>query len=351
MSLASATIGRGRGGLGSSIVFSALFFHGISGSSSADTAAIAKVTLPSLRREGYPVPFSTALLAAAGATSTLIPPSTDLILIGVVANMSIAGLFAAGLIPALINAAGLAVLVIVTSRRRGYGLPARRFDLRAAARAFVAAVPGLFMIFIILGGILGGVFTPTEASAVAVVYGLLVTLLVYRTLSVARLVTMVRETVEVSGMVLLVIAMSALLSYTLTLYQVPAALAASLDAVSTNWVVFLLLVQLLFFAISMVMDTVPALLVLMPILTPMAVARGIQPIHFGILVETNVALALAHPPAGNCLFTACAVAKVPIERVIRPLLPLLAVLIATMMVITYVEGFSMFLPRLLHLTD
>ena len=351
LGLAAATVGRGRGGLGSSIVVSALFFHGISGSSSADTAAIAKVTLPSLRRENYPLPFSTALLAAAGATSTLIPPSTDLILIGVVANMSIAGLFAAGLIPALVNAIGLIVLVIVTSRRRGYGLPARRFRWREAARALVVAIPGLLLIVIILGGILGGVFTPTEASAVAVVYGLLVTLLVYRTLTVSRLVSMVRDTVEISGMVLLVIAMSALLSYTLTLYQVPAMLATSLDAVSKNWVVFLLLVQLLFFAISMIMDTVPALLVLMPILTPMAVARGIQPIHFGILVETNVALALAHPPAGNCLFTACAVARVPIERVIRPLLPLLAMLIATMMLITYVEGFSMFLPRLLHLTD
>ncbi len=351
MTLATVTVGRGRGGLGSAIVFSALFFHGISGSSSADTAAIAKVTLPSLRRQNYPVPFSTALLAAAGATSTLIPPSTDLILIGVVANISIAGLFAAGLIPAIVNAIGLVILVVITCRRRGYGLVAEPFAWKPAARAFLDAIPGLFMIVIILGGILGGVFTPTEASAVAVVYGVFLTLVVYQTLTVTRLVTMVRDTVEISGMVLLVIAMSALLSYTLTLYQVPAMLAAGLDAFSTDKIVFLLLVQLIFFAISMVMDTVPALLVLMPILTPMAIARGIEPIHFGILVETNVALALAHPPAGNCLFTACAVAKVPIERVIKPLLPLIAVLIVTMMIITYVEGFSMFLPRLLHLTD
>jgi C4-dicarboxylate transporter DctM subunit len=351
MRLATLTVGRGRGGLGSAIVFSALFFHGISGSSSADTAAIAKVTLPSLRRQNYPLPFSTALLAAAGATSTLIPPSTDLILIGVVANMSIAGLFAAGLIPAIVNATGLAILIVLTSRRRGYGNAAEPFAWKPALWAFLDAIPGLFMIVIILGGILGGVFTPTEASAVAVVYGMFLTLVIYRTLTIARFVKMIRETVEISGMVLLVIAMSALLSYTLTLNQIPAALAEQLDSISGNKYVFLALVQLVFFAISMVMDTVPALLVLMPILTPMAIARGIEPIHFGILVETNVALALAHPPAGNCLFTACAVAKVPIERVIRPLMPLMAVLIVTMMIITYVEGFSMFLPRLLNLTN
>ena len=137
----------------------------------------------------------------------------------------------------------------------------------------------------------------------------------------------------------------------LTIYQIPTALASSLDAYTSNKYVFLLLVQILFFAIGTVVDTTPALLILMPILTPMAVARGVEPIHFGILVETNIALGMAHPPAGNCLFTACAIVKVPLEQVIRPLLPFLAVLIVTMMIITYVEGFSMFLPRLLGVAN
>ncbi len=351
MDVANMTIGRGRGGLGSAIVVAALFFHGISGSSSADTAAIGKVTLPGLRRQGYPAGFAAALLAAAGATSTLIPPSTDFILIGVVANMSIAGLFAAGLIPACINALGLILLVIYSARKNGFGKVEEPFDLKAVCWAAFKAVPGLFMIVIILGGILGGVFTPTEASAVAVVYGILLTAIVYRTLTVTRLATMFIETIEIAGMVLTVIAMSAILSYTLTIYQIPTELAAGVDAVTTNKFVFLLLVQILFFVIGTFVDTTPAILILMPILTPMAVARGVQPIHFGILVEVNIALGMAHPPAGNCLFTACAITKVPLEQVIRPLLPFIGVLIVTMMIITYVEGFSMFLPRLLGVAN
>jgi len=351
MDVANMTIGRRRGGLASAIVVAALFFHGISGSSSADTAAIGKVTLPGLRRQGYPAEFAAALLAAAGATSTLIPPSTDFILIGVVANMSIAGLFAAGLIPACINALGLILLVIYTAHRKGYGKVEQPFDLGAVSWAVFKAVPGLFMIVIILGGILGGVFTPTEASAVAVVYGIFLTVFVYRSLTVKRLVKMFIETIEIAGMVLTVIAMSAILSYTLTIYQVPTALAASVDAITSSKVIFLLLVQILFFAIGTFVDTTPAILILMPILTPMAVARGVQPIHFGILVEVNIALGMAHPPAGNCLFTACAITKIPLEQVIRPLLPFIGVLIVTMMVITYVEDFSMFLPRLLGVAN
>jgi tripartite ATP-independent transporter DctM subunit len=351
MDVANMTVGRGRGGLGSAIVVASLFFHGISGSSSADTAAIGKVTLPGLRRQGYPPQFAAALLASAGATSTLIPPSTDFILIGVVANMSIAGLFAAGLIPACVNALGLILLVIYVAHKNGYGTEHQPFDSKAVAWAVFKAIPGLFMIVIIIGGILGGVFTPTEASAVAVVYGILITTVVYRSLTIKRLVTMFRETIEIAGMVLTVIAMSAVLSYMLTIYQIPTALASSLDAFTNNKYVFLLLVQILFFAIGTVVDTTPALLILMPILTPMAVSRGVEPIHFGILVETNIALGMAHPPAGNCLFTACAIVKVPLEQVIRPLLPFLAVLIVTMMIITYVEGFSMFLPRLLGVAN
>ncbi len=246
MDVANMTVGRGRGGLGSAIVVASLFFHGISGSSSADTAAIGKVTLPGLRRQGYPPQFAAALLASAGATSTLIPPSTDFILIGVVANMSIAGLFAAGLIPACVNALGLILLVIYTAYKNGYGTEHEAFDPKAVAWAVFKAIPGLFMIVIIIGGILGGVFTPTEASSVAVVYGIFLTVFVYRSLTIKRLVTMFRETIEIAGMVLTVIAMSAVLSYTLTIYQVPTALAASLDSFTHSKILFLLLVQILF---------------------------------------------------------------------------------------------------------
>ncbi len=192
------------------------------------------------------------------------------------------------------------------------------------------------MILIILGGILGGVFTPTEAASVAVVYGLFLAGFVYRTLTIPKLIAIFRNTIEISGMVLLVIGMCALLGYVLTIFQVPGMLGKLLDVVAPDKFLFLLLVQILFFVIGIVMDTVPAILILVPMLTPMAVARGIEPIHFGILIECNVALGFITPPIGNVLFTACAVVDVPLERVMKPLLPMIAVLAVTMMIITYV---------------
>jgi C4-dicarboxylate transporter DctM subunit len=351
MELASVTVGRGRGGLGSSVVVATLFFSGISGSSTADTAAIGKITLPSLRQQGYPAPFATAILAASGATAALVPPSMDFILIGVVANISIAGLFAGGIIPACVNAAGLIAYILYRSYQRGYGTQQRSWSLVEIIVVALKAIPALIMMLIILGGILGGVFTPTEASAVAVAYGLVVTAVYYRTLTPTRLVAIMRDTIQISGVVLLVISMGALLGYTLTIFQVPAGVAEALDRLTDSKIVFLLLVQILFFIIGMFMDTTPAILILMPILTPIAVARGIEPIHFGILVETNIALGFATPPVGSCLFTACAVAKIPIETVVRPLLPMILVLVATMMIITYEGEITMVLPRLFNLTN
>jgi C4-dicarboxylate transporter DctM subunit len=350
MELASVTLGRGRGGLGSSMIASTLMFSGISGSSSADTAAIGKITLPSMKQEGYPLAFATAILAAAGGTAALVPPSNDFILIGVVANISIAGLFAAGIIPAIVNASGLMAYVIYVSRKRGYGTKAGRFSLKEMGLATLRATPALIMMAIILGGIVGGLFTPTEAASVAVAYGLLVTAFYYRSLTLEKLACILRETIQISGVVLFVISMGAILGYSLTIFQVPGQLAEALAFIDNKYL-FLLLVQIVFFLMGMFMDTTPAILILMPILTPMAVARGVEPIHFGILVETNIALGFATPPVGSCLFTACAIAKIPIESVVKPLLPMILVLTATMMVITYFEGFSMFLPRLFNLVD
>jgi C4-dicarboxylate transporter DctM subunit len=351
MDLAECTVGRGRGGLGAATVVSTMFFHGISGSSTADTAAIARVTLPTLRDQGYPVPFATAVLAAAGATATLVPPTIDLIIIGVVANISIAGLFAGGIIPAAINGIGLIIAVIYISWRKGYGNIGVSATLRQQAYAFIKAAPALMMIVIILGGILGGVFTPTESSVVAVVYGFFIATFVYRDLKLSMLPRIFRSTILLTGGVMLIIGSSSVLTYAMTINQIPQGLATELDRYASSPWLFLLMVQILFFLIGMIMDGLPALIIAMPILTPIAVAHGIQPIHFGILVEANVALALAHPPAGMCLYAACAVLQTPFEKVIRPLIPLLAVLIVTMLLITYMEKFSMFLPQLLGLTE
>src|ERR1700681_340686 len=240
MDLASITIGRGRGGLGASIVMSAMLFHGISGSSSADAAAIGKVTLPTLRAQGYPLPFSVAPLATAGATGTLIPPTNDLIIIGIVGNMSIAGLFSAGILPACLNGLGLMALVVYISLRRGYGNVTVPFSWKRTAAAFLKSIPALLMIVIILGGILGGVFTPTEAASVAVFYGLFLAFVVYRSITLSQFLGIFRTTIELSGMVLLVIGMGSMLGYALTIFQVPHELARLLDAFAPGKIFFLL---------------------------------------------------------------------------------------------------------------
>jgi C4-dicarboxylate transporter DctM subunit len=351
MDLAENTVGRGRGGLASATVVSTMFFHGISGSSTADTAAIGRVTIPALRAQGYPVPFSTAVLAASGATATLIPPTIDLIIIGVVANISIAGLFAAGVIPALVNGMGLLLMVIFLSRRKGYGRAIARSSFRENFWRFVVAIPALFMIVIILGGILGGIFTPTEASVVAVLYGLFISFFLYRDLKLHMLPQIIFNTITLTGSVMLIIAGSAVVAYAMTINGIPQELAAGLRGATDNWIIFLLIVQIGFFVVGMFMDGLPALIVAMPILTPIAMSYGIDPIHFGILVEANVALGLATPPVGMCLFAACAVTRMPLEKVMRPLLPFLAILVVTMLIITYFEGISLYLPQLLGLTQ
>jgi C4-dicarboxylate transporter DctM subunit len=351
MALAEATVGRGRGGLGSAVVVATMLISGISGSSTADTAAVGRVALPMLRQQRYPVPFSTALIGAAGAAALLIPPTIDLIIIGIVANMSIAALFAAGIIPALINGLGLIAVVLFVSRRRHYGGVPHAASVRQVVRAFVVAIPALLMIVLILGGILSGIFTATEASAVAVAYGLVVSLFVYRDLKPSMLPGLIRSTVEISGLVVLMIAMGGVFSYVMTMGRIPGTVAAWLVAWAHSPVVFLILVQILFFFLGMIMDGTPALLILMPILTPIAMRFGIAPIHFGILVEANVAIGMITPPVGLCLYTACGIANIPIERVVKPLIPMIAILTMTMLTITYVPGFSLFLPRLLGLLD
>jgi C4-dicarboxylate transporter DctM subunit len=184
-----------------------------------------------------------------------------------------------------------------------------------------------------------------------VFYGLFLAFVVYRSITLSQFLGIFRTTIELSGMVLLVIGMGSMLGYALTIFQVPHELGRLLDAFAPGKILFLLFVQISFYAIGTCMDTLPALLILIPILTPMAIARGIEPIHFGILVECNVALHLACPPVGGVLFTACAVGNTPLELVIKPILPMIAILTVTMLIITYVPDIAMYLPRLLRLVD
>jgi len=297
----------------------------------------------------YPVGFATAILAAAGGVSTLVPPAIDLIIIGVIANISIGALFAAGILPAVL--CGVAIMVLANYKARKMALPliepmSREEKLKTLRDGLLPVL----MVLIILGGIYGGVFTPTEAAAVAVVYGFCVAFFIYKELKLKDLPEVLLKTCSLTGVVLLVLATANMFSFVLTFEGLPLAMADMITAYAFNWIMFILFVHILFFVLGMVMDCLPPILILMPILVPVATAMGIDPVHFGIIVAANVGLGMVSPPVGICLFVACGIADTRIERVVRPLLPFLLILVISLMVITFVPQISLFLPRLFGLS-
>ena len=344
--MALVFVGRIPGGLGLVVILSAMLFSGTSGSPSANTAAVGSVALPAMLRQKYPAPFATAIFASAGGVSTLVPPAIDLIIIGVVAGISIGGLFAAGVLPAVVN--GLAIMALTYYYAVKMNLPLEeRRTWREKLPILARGLLPLSMVVIILGGIYGGIFTPTEASSVAVVYGFIISVFVYRELEIRDLPKVLLATCSLTGAVLLVLAMASVFSFVLAFDRIPHAIAQFIIAHADNWAVFIILVHLVFFLLGMLMDALPAIIVLMPIIVPVATSLGMEPLHIGILVAANVGIGMITPPVGICLYVSCGMSGVPIEDVTKPLLPYLAVLVATLIIITAFPDITLFLPRLL----
>jgi C4-dicarboxylate transporter DctM subunit len=346
IAMALIFVGRIYGGLAMVVIFSALLMSGISGSPSANTAAIGSVAIPAMKKLKYPPEFATAVLAAAGGVSTLVPPAIDLIIIGVIANISIGGLFAAGIFPAIVNGVAIMILAYYFSRKMNLPL-AKKESFSIKLKVLKDGILPILMIGIILGGIYGGVFTPTEAASVAVVYGFIVSFFIYKELSIDDIPKVLLNTCSLSGVVLLVLATASMFSFILTFERIPHALAQFIVSYADNWILFIILVHIVFILLGMVMDALPAIIVLMPIFLPVAVSLGMEPIHLGILVAANVGIGMITPPVGICLFVACGISKTTIGSVVRPLLPFLIFLIFTLIIITMFPEITLFLPRLL----
>ena len=346
VNLALIFVGQVRGGLGFVVIISTMFFSGVCGSASADTAAIGSTTMPEMLKRKYPPAFATALLAASGATASIIPPSIDLIIIGIVSGISIGGLFAAGILPGVVNALALMALCYFYAIR--LNLPVTESTNWNEKKAvFKDGVLAVLMPVIILGGILGGVFTPTEASAVAVIYGLVVSIFIYRELLWNQVPAILLQSAKLTGIVMLVLGMASAFSFALAFERIPHLLAHFIVTYADNWIIFVLFVNILFFLLGMIMDALPAIIILMPILVPAGVALGMDPIHIGIFVAANVSMSLFTPPVGVCLYVACGLSKLPIEEVFKPLLPFMGVLLITLLTISYVPEITLFIPRLL----
>ena len=343
---AVALIGHVRGGLGIVVVLATMIFSGISGSSTADTAAIGSTMIPNMVRRGYSPAFATAVVAAAGGMGILIPPSIIMVIYGLLTNTSIAALFLAGIVPGLIM--GAAMMVAVWLMAKSQNLPVENnFSAREVAVSGYRAFWALLMPIIILGGILGGIFTVTEAAVVAVVYGLVVALFIYRELKISDLPRILVESGSVTGAVMIVIGTAAIFAWLLTSQQVPLRIAEALTSISSDAWFFLLLVNIVFLGIGAVFEVTAALIMTVPILAPLLLQYNIDPVHFGVVLTANLGIGMVTPPVGICLYVACGISKAPIETVIRPLLPLLAVMIATLALITFVPEITLYLPQVL----
>lgn len=337
-----------RGGLGAAVVLTSMMFATISGSSAATAAAIGSMLIPEMEKQKYPRPFSAATTASSGELGVIIPPSVAMVIYGVTVNVSITDMFIAGFLPGLMIAASLMVAVITMATIKGYGervpFEARPW-LAGVGSALKRASLSLFMPIIILGGIFGGIFTATEAAVVAVAYALILSVLVYGEIRIRELPRIFASAAITSSVVMIIVAFAAMFAFALHLLRVPQELGAFLTTVTENPLYFLLLVNIFLLLVGMFMETFAAIIILGPILAPIAVSYGIDPVHFGLIMIVNLAVGMVTPPVGVNLFIACGIARVTMEQLMRPLAVFLMILIANLMVITYVPGISLALLR------
>jgi C4-dicarboxylate transporter, DctM subunit len=337
---AKSLVGGVQGGLPMTCVLTCMIFAAVSGSSVATTFAIGTILIPALIKHGYPTPWAAALQATSAELGVIIPPSIPMILYGVSAEVSIGELFIAGFGPGLLIGAALMLFVHLYCRWKGWGKSDGEGRL-PVGHATLQAGWALLMPVIILGGIYGGVFTPTEASAVAVFYALIIGMVVYREIGLADLYGILKKSVISSSVIMFIIANAGLFAYLITRAGVPDAIGQWLKAVLQDPMLFLLGVNAALFLIGMFIETSAAIIVLAPILAPVAIYFGIDPVHFGVIMVVNLALGMITPPFGVNLFAACTVAKISLDRIIRPLVPFVGVVLACLMVVTYVPVISL----------
>jgi tripartite ATP-independent transporter DctM subunit len=344
---AKSLVGGVQGGLPMTCVLTCMIFAAVSGSSVATTFAIGSVLIPALIQHGYPKNYAAALQATAAELGVIIPPSIPMILYGVSAEVSIGELFIAGFGPGLLIGGVLMVFVHLYCRWKGWGKNDGDGRL-GVGRATLKAAWALLMPVIILGGIYGGIFTPTEASVVAVFYALTVGLFVHRELKLSDLLPVFRKSVISSAVIMFIIANAGLFAFIITRAGVPEAIGEWLSAVLKSPAWFLLGVNAALFVIGMFIETSAAIIVLAPILVPVARHFGVDPVHFGTIMVVNLALGMITPPFGVNLFAACTVAKISLDQIVRYLVPFVLVVLACLMLITYIPGISLGLRDLVY---
>ncbi|MCC5969041.1 MAG: TRAP transporter large permease [Pararhodobacter sp.] len=344
---AQMLVGQIRGGLAVVNVISGLMFSGVSGAATAEASAIGSVMIPAMVRDGYRAAYAAALTAAGSLTGPLVPPSLALILYGVLTSTSIGDLFLAGIFPAITLAVFLVIYALWKARREDHPLPpvVPQGQRRTAA---MSAIPALLLPVIIVGGIRGGVFTPTEAAAIACAYALLVGGIVYRALTLRRIGQSLYETATLSAGILLVVAMASMTSFVLGIENIPRRIAGGFLGITDNPLLLLLMLNLVLLVLGLFLEPLAAMILAMPILSLLAPAIGMDPVQFGIMVVLNLMIGMITPPVGLVLFIVSAIARAPLEEVTRSVLPLIGISLLVLALVALVPSLSLFLPGLFH---
>jgi tripartite ATP-independent transporter DctM subunit len=344
---ADALVGYLRGGLAHSNMIASVLFAGMTGAAVADTAAFGNTLVPAMVKEGYSRPFSCAVTVAGSIIGPTIPPSNLMVIYGSLMGVSIAGLFAAGILPGLLICLACMALIALFGRRWKLPKGQERFSLLKIFWAFKSSFLAILMPGIILGGILFGIVTPTEAAAIAVFYALLISVVVYRALTFSDIVDMLIRTARITGIVFLIIASASILSWWMTFMQIPQKIAAFFLLLSSNPNVIIGLILLLLLAVGMFMDINAALIILAPVLGPLTTTIGMDPVHAGIMIVLALNISLMTPPVGACLFVMSSVSGERIEKISMSLIPFLIVEVAILFVVAFWEHLTLFIPRLL----
>ena len=342
---AQSIMGHFRGGLAHVNILSSMLFAGLSGSAVADTSAIGSMLIPAMVKNGYTRKFSAAITAASSVIGPIIPPSGIMIIYSYVMGESVAALFLAGIIPGILVGVGLMLMTWVMAHRYDFPVATKRSTWSERGNASIKAFFPLLTPVIILGGILGGIFTPTEASAVAVAYSLIVSLFILKSMTVRDLPKVLTEAAMVSSVVLLLVGAAMAFKTVVSLSHAPEILAAWIMSLSENPLILLFLINLLLFLVGMFLDAGPAIIILAPILGPIFIDLGIHPVHFAIIMSVNLTVGLATPPMGLVLFVASSVSGESMESISKAILPFLAIEVVVIFMITYIPAISLAIPR------
>jgi C4-dicarboxylate transporter DctM subunit len=346
INFANSLVGFIRGGLALVVAVSGMFFAAISGSSAATTAALGSTLLDEMEKSGYEKHFSAAIIAAGGTTGIVIPPSITLVVFGVSAGVSIGDLFMGGFAPGILMGISMCVLSYFLCKKKGIKAQGK-FSLIAIFKSFKDSILALMMPFIVLGGIYGGVFTPTEAAAVAAVYGLIIGMFVYKELKLKDLPHVMLKATISTTLIMFIVGGANLFGWILTNAQVPHKVAMYMSSISDNPVVFLMLLNVLLLIVGTLINASAAVVILVPILLPVALSYGIDPVFLGVLMIVNLAIGCITPPVGLDLFVVSGITGIPIEKISKAVFPYIVVLVIDLIILTYFPQIILFIPHLL----